>query len=221
MWLGTSYLISLSSSFLNCNIIFHIIILSFCTNYESSNFTFFSFLMNFRSGFSGQSLTSGASRLEFLRFPPKWSLGVLSGTRDSLLMCKSSINESISFWCCKDLFPVIYISKYFYLLIYQYHVAILKNDHGFTDMHSYLRDPSLKFLKLFQGQQPPHHALEAIQKPSFFRIHFKIRLSRSSKKSLWHVCWNVINISTCSSEMEWNWGSTSSLSLWSPVIIVI
>ena len=40
-------------------------------NYKSSNYTFFSFLMNFRSGFSGQSLTSGAGRLEFLRFPPK------------------------------------------------------------------------------------------------------------------------------------------------------
>ena len=148
MWLGTSYLISLSFSFINCNIIFHIMILYSVQNYKSSNYTFFSFLMNFRSGFSGQSLTSGAGRLEFLRFPPKWSLGVLSGTRDSLLMCKSSVNESISFWCCKDLFPVIYISKYFYLLIYQYHIAILKNYHGFTDMHSYLKESLFKVLKI-------------------------------------------------------------------------
>lgn len=136
--------------------------------------------MNFRPGFSGQSLTSGAGRLEFLRFPPKWSLGVLSGTRDSLLMCKSSVNESISVWCCKDLFPVIYISKYFYLLIYQYHIAILKNYHGFTDMHSYLKESLFKVRKIIPRTTASTPCLEAIQTPSFFCIHFKIHLSRSS-----------------------------------------
>ena len=129
--------------------VFRIMILSFCTNYESSNYTFLSFLMNFRSGFSGQSLTSGAGRPEVLRFPPEWSLGVLSGTCDSLLMCKSSVHEPpISFWCCEDIFPVIYTSKYFYLLIYQYHIAIFKNYHGFTDMHSYLKACLFKVLKI-------------------------------------------------------------------------